>query len=156
MYAQYGTQVSVIMAGSGRASIIDKGLLLENAKVEDLQRMLDQVGIVSCKKCGKPAFDTATVNTNRDGECEACFMERLNAECAKATEKENKRFAKLDEKHKKQGFTHRVDAWIHPEAGGDDRQVSFYVKGEPTNELIQKQLKKSRSSKLDDYMVVEL
>lgn len=156
MYLGYGLQASVTMAGGGNATLSDKGIAFKDATLEDLQRMLDQVGIVVCKTCGKPAFDPATVSTNRAGECEMCFMAKLNASFQKSVEKEKKRMAKLDVKYKALGYTHRVDAWIHPAGEGDDQQVSFYVQGAPSKELIQGKLKKSRSSVLDDYTVVTL
>lgn len=57
---------------------------------------------------------------------------------------------------KAKGMTHRVDAWVHPAGGGDDYLVSLYVNGEPTKSLIQKELKKLKSSVLDDYTIQAL
>lgn len=152
MYRNYGLQASVTMAGGGKATIMNKAVIFENASEADLQKMLDGVKITSCKSCGKPAFDPESVSTNRDGVCETCFMAVLDADFKKEMAKEERKIARRDERCKKQGFTHRVDACIHP-CRGDDYQISLYVKGEPSKDLIQSELKKSKSTKLDDYSV---
>ncbi len=53
-------------------------------------------------------------------------------------------------------YTHKVVAWIHPAAGGDDYQVDIYFGGKPTDEQIKASLKKSRSRVLDDYTLYDL
>ncbi|ABO59819.1 hypothetical protein Bcep1808_6932 (plasmid) [Burkholderia vietnamiensis G4] len=155
MYPGYGLQISVMMDGGGKAHLNQKSLAFEQATESDVKTLLEGVRIVPCKQCSKPAFDPTSVSTNREGECESCFMAKLNAEFAASQEKERKKLAKLDAKYKRQGFTHRVDAWIHPSGGGDDRQVSYYMT-DPTDEQIKKELKKSGSCVLDDYKVIPL
>lgn len=155
MYQNYGLQVQINMAGGGCIYILDKELPFEKATEDDLNRMFDQVRIVACKRCGKPAFDPSVHDTNREGLCEGCFMSDLDAELEKATKKEEAQFKRLNAKYKKDGYTHRIDAWIHPKHGGDDYQASFFVKGEPSKSFIEKELAKT-SRVTSDYTVVKL
>lgn len=155
MYQGYGLQVQVQMAGGGSVYLQNKAVAFEKATEEDLNRLFDKVTLTTCKRCGKPAFDPAANDTNRAGLCEHCFLSDLQKEFDKASAKEAKRMARLDAKHRKNGFTHRVDAWIHP-AHGDDLQISFYCKGAPSKQLISNEIRKAGSCKLDDYTVVDL
>lgn len=149
-------QVSVSMAdGGGRIEVVDKSLRFEDATEADMQRLIDSVQVVrcKCKGCSNLAFDPSQNDTNREGKCEACFMRKLNEEFAKLQEKENAKLEKLDEKYRKQGFTHRVEIWVH--AGGDDQQIYLWMRN-PTTEQIQAELKKRKSRVLTDYRVVPL
>lgn len=154
MYPAYGFQISVTMEGGGKACVREKDLAFADASTGDMQRLLETIGVISCVKCGKPAFNPDTVQTNREKKCERCFMSELNAEFEKDREKEARRIAKADAKYKKQGYTHRVDAWLHL-GSGDDKPVTYYMK-DPTDEVIRAQLRKNRSIVLDDYKIVEL
>lgn len=154
MYAGYGLQVEISMVGGGSAFIHNKALLFENATSADLESLFDSVRIVKCSRCGRPAFDHKAVSTNRAGLCESCFMSDLDEEFAEAQKEEANRFDLLDAQHRKEGFTHRVDAWIH--AGrGEDTQISFYMV-RPTDADIRRALRKNKSRVLDDYSVNEL
>lgn len=154
MHRNYGLQVQVVLDGGGSVYLHDKELLFENATLADLERMFDKVKLIPCKTCGKPAFDPGSVDTNRGGECEQCFMAALNADLEKAQKKEQRRMERLDAKRKQEGYTHRVDAWIH--AGGDDKQIAYYVKGKPTKKQIHDLLRKEKSRELNDYTVITL
>jgi hypothetical protein len=81
-------------------------------------------------------------------------MKQLRAELDESTQKENDEISKLDAKYKKKGYTHRVEAWIHP-ASGDDYSIAFWIQN-PTVEEIQKVIRKKKSQVLDDYKMVEL
>jgi len=105
--------------------------------------------------CGKPAFDPTSVSTNRGGKCESCFLSELRALLAQGQKKEQQKLARADSKFKKQGYTHRVDAWIHPASGGDDKLVSLYMVN-PTDKQIQTELKKGNSCVLNDYKLTVL
>lgn len=155
MYPTYGLQVQVTMAGGGNVYIHDKTLPFEKATEADLNQMFDQVRLVACTRCGKPAFDPSAHKTNRAGLCEACFVADLDVEFKKAQETENTRMKRMDAKRKKEGFTHRVDAWIHPKRGGSDYQIAIYVKGEPSEAFIKAELGK-KSSVTTDYTVTKL
>lgn len=79
------------------------------------------------------------------------------AEFAREFAAEDARFAaqqkKDDKKYKAKGYTHRVDAWIHPD-DGDDYQTTTYFAGEPQKAEIDKLLRKSAVK--NDYTVTEL
>lgn len=153
MYPNYGLQVQVTMENNGgNVYLLDKAVKFENATEADLNRLFDRVKLVKCKICGKPAFDPTAAETNRDGKCETCFVGQLRKQFEKDQKKEDQRMAKLDAKYLKKGYTHRVDAWIHP-AAGEDSMVTFYTQGEPSKDLIAAQLRKARSTVLDDYTV---
>lgn len=155
MYPMYGFQISVTMSDSGgKAYVHEKELAFADATVGDMRRLLETIGVISCVKCGKPAFDPNTLKTNREKKCERCFMGALNAELEKEREKEVRRMAENDAKYKKQGYTHRVDAWLHRN-DGDDVAVSYYMK-DPTDAQIRAKLRKARSAVLDDYKIVQL
>ncbi|EHL24861.1 hypothetical protein KYG_00617 [Acidovorax sp. NO-1] len=55
----------------------------------------------------------------------------------------------------KQGYTHRVVAWVHPEEG-DDIMESIYYKGIPQDADVRNRLRQKGSTVLDDYEVVPL
>lgn len=124
------------------------------ATVGDALSLFESVGVIPCRTCSAPAFDPKTCNTNRDGECEACFLQRLqrdfDRETLPARIRELKADIKRAELHKAKGFTHHLLAMIHP-ASGDDFTVEFFAKGEPPPEEIKKLLKKRGSQVLDDY-----
>jgi hypothetical protein len=155
MYPLYGLQVQITLHGEGgNVHLHDKAVLFENATEADLNRLFDAVKIIPCKRCGKPAFDPVVVDTNRNGFCEHCFMDDLNADFNKAQEKHKKETQRLDAKHKAEGYSHRIDAWIH--AGGDDQQIAFYSKGEPSPEEIRALIRKKGSRKDDDFQIITL
>lgn len=156
MYKDYPLQVKISLAGGGSASLADRTKRFETATEADLQGMLDSVRLTPCCKCGQPAFDPATVETNRGGQCEACFIDELDQTFAAEQKKEAKKVVRRDARQKKLGMTHRVTAWIHPKAGGDDYQVDIYAKGEPTKAEIQSLLRKQGSAVLTDYQIVNL
>jgi hypothetical protein len=157
MTPNYGLQCQVtIPDGGGSAYLHDKTLKFENAQLADLETMLGRVKVCKCEKCGKPAFDPSSVQTNRSGGCEACFMEALNKKYEQSMAREKAKRRKLDEQRKAQGFTHKVEAWVHPEAGGSDYEIVLFAKSLPTAALIQKELKKRRSAVMDDYVVSAL
>lgn len=149
-------QLRVSMEDKGGDIIIrDPNLRFENATADDMHRLLGAVQLVQCKckGCSNPAFDPKVHDTNRAGQCESCFMTKLNAQFAKEKAKEDAKLAKLDAKYKSQGYTHRVDMWVH--AGGDDVPVSMWMKN-PTDEQIQAELKKRKSLVLTDYQKIVL
>lgn len=132
-------------------SVTDGSKTSHDYNSRDIESLLGKVKIIACKECGEPAFDPSAVETNRNGLCEKCFMDDLNKEFKKESEKERKKVAYRDAKKKAEGFTHRITAWIH--AGGDDRQVDFYTNAEPTKKQIQALIRKEGSRVLDDYTV---
>lgn len=57
--------------------------------------------------------------------------------------------AKLD------GYLYRIDAWVHP-SQGDDRQICFFSKEQPSDQEIAVILKKKRSRVLNDFVITKL
>ncbi|MCK9987743.1 MAG: hypothetical protein AzoDbin1_04215 [Azoarcus sp.] len=156
MYPGYGLQVTVQMKDGGNVIKHRKDVIWEQATESQVIEFTESIGVCSCSRCGKPAFDPATCDTNRAGLCEHCFLSDLDAQHKKSKAKEEQKLKRRDAAKKRQGFTHRVTAWVHPEAGGDDYMVDLYCKGKPSAAQIKAELKKSGSRVLDDYQILEL
>lgn len=54
------------------------------------------------------------------------------------------------------GYSHRVEAWVHPVAGGDDYRITFYGRGDANHDTIQAFIGRQGSAVLTDYSVVTL
>lgn len=119
MYPGYPLQVQVQMKGGGSAILKNQNLTWETATQQDVVALAESIRVVPCHRCGKPAFDPSSVETNRQGLCEACFTADIEAEFNRLEEEEEKKVLRRDRKMKKQGYTHRVTGWIHPEQGSD-------------------------------------
>jgi len=148
-----GVTLVVTFEGGGTAHIREPELDVEDATDADYQRMLDSVQLAPCKTCGGPAFDPTWKPSNRDGDCEKCFHKIIDAELAKGQAKEAKKLAKLDAKAKAEGYTHRIEAWIHRD--GDDQQLSLWLQN-PTTRQIRAELRREGSLDLSDYKIIKL
>lgn len=163
MYQGYPFQIKVDMGDkqpprSGGDIIIQDRALNNDTYVEaDITRLLDTVRIQECKNpnCDNPAFHPDH-ESNRAGECEKCFMTKLNAEFAAAQNKENAKIARRDKRMKQKGMVARVEAWIHPKQGGDDYMMDIYYAIQPSAAEIETQLKRKGSSILNDYRIITL
>lgn len=155
MYHNYGLQVLIEMRGGGHVIVLDRATRFENATPADVERLFNTVHICQCKRCGNPAFDPRSVETNRSGLCEACFMQDLKKDIEKATRAEADKLARLDAERKKSGFTHRVSAWIHPD-DGSDIHIERWFKSAPTEAQVKALLKREGSTVLDDYQVIPI
>ncbi len=154
MYAGYGLQIKVTLPRGDFTIIHRKDIPIERATESDVRSLLETARIVPCKKCGKPAFDPSNSVPHQSGECQACELSKLRAELDEEQKAEAHRREKRDAEFKGKGFTHRVDAWIHPQAG-DDYGVSFYTKN-ATEAEIRAHLKKEGSLDPTDYVVCQL
>lgn len=164
-YSNWGLQIGVTInegakPNQGRTSARRPELPFEQATVGDALALFDSVGIVPCRTCSAPAFDPATSETNREGECESCFLRRLERDFERQTLPSRIRDLKAELQravdHRAKGFTHRLLAMIHPEAGGSDYLVEFFTEKEPTPAEIEKLLKERRSAVLNDYRLTHL
>lgn len=155
MYPGHGLQIRVALPNGGSAYVHDAAKPFDQSCEADVDRLLKQVRVIPCSRCGGQAFDPASVVTNRNGLCEGCFLSDLDAEFAEAKVKEQAEIATLKAKMIAEGCTHRVDAWIRT-SSGDDRQVSVYYKGKPSTRTVKQFLKKEGSEVLDDYLIVLL
>jgi len=156
MYKDYGLQISI-------ANTKDKGWIKRNLDkpfekciVEDFEKLCTYVHLIKCKKCEKMAFDPKYSSTNRKGLCENCFLGQLERDYKEIVKKGQRETRKRDEKLKKDGYTHRITAWIHPKEGGDDRCVDIYFSRKPTKTMIYKELKNKGSRILNDYSIFTL
>ncbi|POA78654.1 hypothetical protein [Pseudomonas sp. DP16D-R1] len=154
MYPGYGLQLTVKLPNGGNTIVSRKDIPIETATEQDCQALMETVKVLPCKTCQKPAFDPSTCRTNRDGECESCFMAKLNAEFEKDMKKEDDKLKRDDAKYKARGYTHRVHAWIHPPSGSDYELMMWMIN--PTPEQITAELKKKKSADTTDYKLIEL
>jgi len=158
MYPGYPLQISLILdAGDSRATAhaTNRGLTATTAGEKDVRRLLARVRIKPCRRCSTPTFDPATVETNRAGLCDGCFLGDLKAKIAKETESQSLRLADRDRQMKASGHKFRLTAWIHPEAG-DDYQADWYFTDRPAKARIRAFLREEGSSVLDDFQVIAL
>lgn len=164
MYAGYGLQLRVTLpdAGGGAlggdAYLHDKSVDGSQPTEEQVMGLFRRVALCKCSQpgCERVAFDPAKMSTNRGGQCEECFMTKLRAQFDAAAAKEAKKEAALDAKMKAKGFTHKVVAWVHPKAGGDDYKLIIHSVGKLTDAAIKKELRKEGSNVETDYTIVEL
>lgn len=155
MYPGYGLQLSVSIESGGNVLVHDKSIPFSEATIEQARAMAEKVRVCKCSCCDRPAFDPSTAQTNRNGQCKKCFMDNLNAEFAAEQKKIDDKLKRKDKSMKAKGFTHRVEAWVHPFHGGDDYQVSIWMQN-PTAQMIRGELKRQGSSVLTDYTVIVL
>jgi len=78
---------------------------------------------------------------------------KLLEELKQIEEENNRKVAKEEQKMRKEGYTHRLTAWIHPPRG-DDYSIVTYKKGNFTDMDIANALRKSTVK--DDYTVKAL
>lgn len=118
------------------------------------------------KACAKEHFDKrakvmlaefidgkGTAKLERNVKAYAKRLEKFKREWAVIEAKQAKEQAARDAKMIRQGYTHRIVAWIHPQYG-DDYQVQAYSDGPFTKADIRDILKDSRVK--NDYVVTEL
>jgi hypothetical protein len=157
----YPLQISVrLQRQSGEvlaeATAVDRTKTAANYTDASVERLLAGIRSVPCSHCSTPAFDPATVHTNRNGLCEACFLSDLKAVWAAEEEAEQRKIAARDQRMKRKGMAVRVSGWVHPETGGDDHQVDWYLNAPPTAEQVKEMLHERGSSCLDDYQIIIL
>lgn len=160
-YHQYPLQVTVALRrhtgeSLGVAYAVDRTKNGQTYTEADVEWLLASVRVTACRRCADPAFDPRTIETNRAGLCESCFVADLNAELAKALESERRELLARDQRMKAQGMAVRVSAWVHPSSGGDDYQIDWYLEAPPTPRQIRDTLRDEGSSVLDDYQIVTL
>ena len=161
MHPGYPLQLSVTLHGQsgsplGDAHVADPSKTSSTYTAASVRRLLDTVRVTPCPRCATPAFDPTTIQTNRGGLCEACFLSQLKAEWAVAAEAERQKLADRDRCMKYKGMVVRVTAWVHPEHGGDDYQLDWYLDAHPTPAKVGALLRSEGSSCLDDYQIITL
>lgn len=161
MYPPYPLQVQVTLHRRpgeqlGSAYAVDRTKTAETYTDADVRRLLAGVGTTPCPRCSTPAFNPATIKTNRGGLCEGCFVHDVDAEFAAAMEAEERQITARDRRMKRKGMLIRVSAWVHSEQCGDDYQVDWYLNHQPTPEEVGAVLRKEGSCRVDDYQIVIL
>lgn len=156
MYKHYGFQFEYKdNEGYSQGYILRKSLAEKDATAADVQDMLDTgLTLQACESCGVQYLFNELHN-HRGQKCKKCHETECRAELEKALEREAAVERKHDARMKKQGYTHKVNAWIHP-ARGDDHEVSYYFVGKPSDEKVKTLLRKEGSQILTDYEVIAL
>ncbi len=153
----YGSplQMGVTMLnGSSGSAIVLTGIPYDKATNKDFKAAIEKVRLCKCKTCGKPAFDPKTIETNRAGECEECFLAKLRAEFAILQKKEDAKQKRRDDKMKLKGYKYKMIVCIH--AGGDDYFVDVYTVKEPTAVYAAAIAKNRGSRVLNDFRIETL
>ncbi len=161
MYPGYPLQITVTLRRHpdeclGVAYATDRTKNGDTYSEANVESLLATVQITPCPRCSTPAFDPATIETNRGGLCESCFLAALKAEWAEQEEAERRKIANRDRRMKKKGMAIRLTAWVHPQDGGDDYQVHWYLNAHPTPEQAADLLRDKGSSCLYDYKITLL
>ncbi len=151
MYPKYGLQVQISLkenaVNAESEFIIDKGIEAASKSKEEREAAAK---VMVEKWLGENGTKILHENVAK--------WKVAAAEFAREIAEENERVAaqqqKDDKKYKAKGYTHRLDAWIHPENGGDDYMTVTYFVGAPTEAQIAKVLRSSEVK--NDYTVTEL
>jgi hypothetical protein len=161
MYPGYPLQITVTLHRRpderlGKAHAVDRTETADTYTHASVERLLATVRTSPCPRCLTPAFNPATIETNRGGHCEACFLAALEAEWAEEEKTQQRKIASRDRRMKRKGMAARVTAWVHPQDGGDDYQVDWYLSAPPTPKQVGDMLSKQGSCRLDDYQIIIL
>jgi hypothetical protein len=161
MYPGYPLQIRVTLRRKpgeslGDAYAVNRSKTAATATEADAARLLEHIRIIPCRRCAAPSFDPNTIETNRAGLCESCFLRDLEAGFAEAQEAERQELAERDRRRKADGMMFRVSAWVHPEAGGADYPVDWYFAAAPTDEQVRILLREAGSAVLGDYRIIAL
>lgn len=158
MYPNYPFQIQVHIAETGDHTITSKkGLSFADATEADVDELVASLSIVRCPRCQTPMFErTGNEAHNPDKLCSKCILADLNEQYEAAKKKAEVKQKKEDAKRKAEGYTHRINARIHPAAGGDDYQVVMYASRRPTKASMKVQLRKLGSEVFDDYLITKL
>jgi hypothetical protein len=160
MYPGYPLQVQVTLTGKagenlGNAIIANRRLSINTATEADVRELLANVRTQSCSGCENVVFDPTTVETNRNGLCEGCFLGNLEAQWAKESETEFRMTARHRQAMKAKGMKFHIIGWIHPDAG-DDYQVDWFFQKRPTKAAIRALLREEGSTVLDDFQIIAI
>lgn len=160
MYPGYPLQLTVTLHGTvgknlGTVYPIDRTKCSADFGDADVTQLLASVQIQPCNRCFAPAFDPRTVETNRGGLCEPCFLADLRTELAQYEEAEQQAIAAQDDRMKRLGMLVRISAWIHPD-DGDDRPLDVYLPYRPTAAQVRDLLCEAGSVVSEDFEVIDL
>lgn len=156
MHHGYPLQITVTAVGCPDmlTTVSRRDKVLATATELDIQALLDEMPHGICK-CGKVAIRfQGEPNAVRPPRCEQCHAEHGRKEWQAIAAKRAERRKQQDRQSKAEGYTHRVEAWIHPE-NDDDVCVVFYGRN-PTAESVANELKRLGSTDTSDFVIVPL
>ena len=158
MYPNYPFQIQVHIGETGDHTIVSKkGLSAKDATEADVDALVASQTIVRCPRCKAPMFERAGDQPhNPERLCSKCVLDDLNHQFEESKKKAEEREKQEDARMKAQGYTHRVNARVHPAAGGDDYQVVFYASPRPATSAIKAQLRKLGSEVFDDFIITKI
>ena len=151
MYPNYPFQIHLLINETGVSAISSRrGLSFQDATEADVDALVASMAIVKCPRCGHAMFEYAnTPDGNPAKVCSKCVLDDLQSQAQRRQEA-------TDIKMKADGYRFRVNAYIHPAAGGDDYPVVFYATIKPTAQIIRAELKKHGSEVFDDYTITRI
>lgn len=158
MYPNYPFQIQVNIGETGDHTIASKkGLSVKDAAEADVDALVASLMIVRCPRCQAPMFErTGDQPHNPEKLCSKCVLADLNQQFEASKKRAEDKERQEDAKMKAQGYTHRVNARVHPAVGGDDFQVVFYASSMPTKPAIKAQLQKLGSEVFDDFIITKI
>ena len=158
MYPNYPFQIQVHIAETGDHTIVSKnGLSFADATEADVDSLVASLSIVQCPRCQSPMFErTGNEAHNPDKLCSKCILADLTEQFEASKKKAEEKQQKEDATRKAEGYSHRINARIHPAGGGDDYQVVMYASRRPTKATMRSQLRKLGSEVFDDYLITKL
>ncbi|MGF6440054.1 hypothetical protein [Paraburkholderia youngii] len=154
MYPGHPLQVKFTLPDGDEATLRPREIPFDSATASDVRTLLDRVRLCKCVKCGNPTFDPETVSTRPSRDCRACVKAETDAHFRSTQQLAERGMARANAEKKAEGFTHRIDGWIHPD-DGDDRALTLWMRN-PTTELIFAELRRCGSEVSSDYRVVAL
>ena len=114
--------------------------------------------IQHCPRCNGQMLNRSAFPSpyRKENICEACWYDDFKVQAKKIHDEQDAKTAALDAKHKAMGYTHRLDAMIHPQNGGDDYLTTWYSKGELDLSTIHRLLRARKTSNINDFKQVAL
>ncbi len=159
MFPGYPLQLKVILnrqdgTPGGDAFAVNRNRSIMNATSADVVRLLNAVAIQPCSRCSAPAFDPATIETNRGGLCESCFLQDLNQRLDAEMEQKRRQIARRDRQMKSRGMKYRIAAWIRRGECDYDKE-EWYVTSAPSRKSTAARVRREGST-LVDFEVFKL
>lgn len=159
MYPGYGLQVEIKMVDQPDHIFRNLKKRFQECTVTDFDNLVAGHVLEPCNKpgCTRITFkDSKGGQYNKEGYCETCRVARITEEFDAAQKEEEAKEKRLDAKRKREGFTHKTIAWIHPSAGGDDYQIVVHSKGKMKDTQIKAMILRRGSRVTTDYNQIEL
>jgi hypothetical protein len=150
MYPNYGLQVQLSLAEN--AVNAESEFILDKA-FDAMKKPMPELEAVAKDMAEKWLSENGTAILHDNVTSWRARAAEFKAEMEKDAKRDLAAQKRRDKSHKAKGFTHRVNAWIHPDQGDDFERIA-YVVGKPEKADIAKIL--SSSTVKDDYVVTEL